>query len=332
MDNLHLFFTMLIASFLATFVFTKVLIPIVVSKKAGQRILEIGPSWHKSKEGTPTMGGIGFVLATFVCFLIFLFGVKVENLQEKNYALILIIYAILNALIGFIDDLSKVSKKQNKGLSARSKFILQAVAAIIFLILMNKVIGIDTTIALPFTSIAIDIGILYYPVAFLLLCGFVNAVNLTDGVDGLAASVTSTVAVLFSIASLVFIQSESLAFISSTLLGAMLAFLIFNVHPAKIFMGDTGSLFLGAIVVGVSFLLNNILLVLIYGIVYLIEALSVMLQVGFFKISKGKRLLKMAPLHHHFEKCGWSENKVVIIFTILNGIFCLFALIDLILL
>lgn len=329
MNDFHLYLTIILASFLSTILLTRLLIPII-SKKARQKILDIGPSWHKSKEGTPTMGGIGFILAILISFGLYMI-LSAKNLQATEMICVLnvIIYSLLNAFIGLIDDLSKVIKKENKGLSAKMKFLLQSISAITFLILMKATVGIDTSIEIPFLNIDINLGIFYYFLAFLLLCGFVNAVNLTDGIDGLATSVTITVAVLFSILSFVTIQKSSLVFLSSALLGSMIAFLIFNSHPAKIFMGDTGSLFLGAIIVGVSFLIDNILLVIIYGAIYLIEALSVILQVIYFKLSKGKRLLKMSPIHHHFEKCGWSEKKIVVSFTIFNAIFCALTLLEL---
>ena len=325
MNNIHLFFAVLILSFLSTLVLTKFLIPIIISKKVGQHILADGPSWHKNKEGTPTMGGLSFVFTIIGLFLIYLLISHKSALYKENIcALNVIIYSLLNACIGIIDDLSKIIKKENKGLSAKSKFLLQSVSAIIFLVLMKATVGIDTSIQIPFLDFGIELGIFYYIFAFILLCGFVNAVNLTDGIDGLATSLTVTVAVLFSIISFTKIQNSAFTFISAALLGSMVAFLIFNFHPAKIFMGDTGSLFLGALIVGTSFLINNIL-VFLYGVIYLIEAISVMVQVLFFKVTKGKRLLKMAPLHHHFEKSGWSENKIVLCFTIINAIFCLLA-------
>lgn len=329
MNNFHLYLTVFSMSFLLTLALTMLLIPLM-SKKAGQKILEIGPSWHKSKEGTPTMGGISFIIATIFSFILYMiFTHKGTQANEISCVFNVIIYSLLNGCIGFVDDLSKVVKKENKGLSAKMKFLLQSISGVIFLALMKITVGIDTEINIPFFDIEINLGIFYYLFAFLLLCGFVNAVNLTDGIDGLATSVTITVAALFSVLAFVSIQKSSLVFLSATLLGSMIAFLIFNAHPAKIFMGDTGSLFLGAIVVGFSFIADNIMLVLIYGGVYLIEALSVIFQVIYFKATKGKRLLKMAPLHHHFEKCGWSETKIVVSFVIFSTFLCLFTLFEL---
>lgn len=323
MNNLCVFWVSLLSSFAFTILFTKKLIPIIKSKKMGQMILEDGPNWHKAKEGTPTMGGVGFILAILISFLIcFFMSLSAGQTREIVSILIVIIYAILNGLIGVVDDMAKIKNKRNKGLSAKKKFLLQTIAAVIFLISFKFFVGIETIIEIPFIKGQIELSWLFYIIAFLVLCGFVNAVNLSDGLDGLAACLTLSVGILFVFFGLIIKNDSGIVFLSSSLAGAMLGFLIFNYYPAKIFMGDTGSLFLGAIVVSFSFLLNNIALVLIYGFVFLIEAISVILQVAFFKITKGKRLFKMAPLHHHFEKCGWKETKVVWVFFLVNLVFC----------
>ena len=322
MSNTTIFTIVFLISLISTIALTKILIPIIKRKRFGQKILECGPSWHKSKEGTPTMGGLAFVIATIIAFAFFCFvGDKKEILCTLN----IIVYALLNAFIGIIDDLAKIRNKRNEGLSAKAKFLLQSIVAILFLILFGLTVGIDTSLIIPFFNVKVELGILFYVLAFFMLSGFVNAVNLTDGVDGLATSVTISVALLFLLTSLTIFKSTSLVFLSSTLLGAMLGFLIFNFYPAKIFMGDTGSLFLGAMVVSLAFVCNNILLVLIYGFVFLCEALSDILQIAYYKISKGKRIFKMAPLHHHFEKCGWSEVKIVLVFSLVNVVFCAIA-------
>lgn len=325
MNNSVIFITIFLTSLVLTIACTRILIPIIASKKYGQKILECGPNWHKKKEGTPTMGGIGFIIPIIICFILFFFILRTENqTREILCTLNVLIYAVLNALIGIIDDLAKIRKKQNEGLTPLKKFMFQSVAAILFLVSFKLSVGIDTSIVIPFSDVRIELGFMFYIIAFFVLCGFVNAVNLTDGIDGLASSVTLTVSVLFLAVSLT-IDSTPLLFFSSSVLGAMLGFLVFNFHPAKIFMGDTGSLFLGAIVVSYSFISNNIILVLLYGFVFLCEAMSDIIQVVYFKLSKGKRILKMAPLHHHFEKCGWSEVKIVSVFTVVNLIFCILA-------
>lgn len=325
MDNIHIFVVIFLTSLLLTVLFTKKLIPLIKSKKFGQRILEDGPNWHKSKEGTPTMGGIGFILAILCCFFVILF-ISGVNLDYKEIACILnvLVYALLNGAIGIIDDLAKIRNKRNQGLTPKMKFAFQSIAAILFLISFRFTVGIDTSIRLPFVDTEIELGFFFYILAFFVLCGFVNAVNLSDGIDGLASVLALSVGLLFVFVGTVS-DNTSITFLSSALLGAMLGFLLFNFHPAKIFMGDTGSLFLGAMIVSFSFLVNNILLVLLFGFVFLCEAVSVILQVLIFKITKGKRLLKMAPLHHHFEKCGWSEVKIVSVFFLVNMFFCAIA-------
>ncbi len=322
MNNIQVFFLGFLLSLVLTILFTKKLIPIIKAKKYGQRILEVGPNWHKAKEGTPTMGGLGFIFAIIISFLIYCFFIRNNNEPRKIICLLnVIVYAILNGLIGIIDDMAKIRNKRNEGLTPIKKFTFQSVAAILFLISFRFTVGIETSIKIPFVKNEIELGFFFYILAFFVLCGFVNAVNLSDGIDGLASCLTLTVASLFVLLG-VAQNDSSIVFLSASLVGAMLGFLVFNFYPAKVFMGDTGSLFLGAIVVAYSFLINNILLVILYGFVFLCEALSVILQVVYFKITKGKRILKMAPLHHHFEKCGWSEIKVVSIFSLVNFVFC----------
>ncbi len=326
MVNQGIFIFVLITVFMITVVATKRLIPVLMRKKIGQQILEIGPSWHKSKNGTPTMGGLGFVIAISIAFIITLivFGRELE--KRELYSIINVFtYGILNGIIGMIDDLAKIRKRENEGLTPKGKLILQSAAAILFLVLMSQTGVISTVIKIPFTKLELELGFLYYVVSFLLLCGVTNAVNLTDGLDGLASTCVLAVGMLISLIGISRADSTALGFFGGALTGASLGFLIFNFHPAKIFMGDTGSLFLGAIVVGVAFVNNNPLLVLIYGFVFIIEAMSVILQVAYFKLTKGKRLFKMAPLHHHFEKSGCSEVKVVSIFGIVSAVFCIIA-------
>lgn len=331
MNNIAVFVTLFSLSFVLTIIITKHLIPIIISKKYGQKILENGPVWHKSKEGTPTMGGIGFIVPIIACFIVFCIIYKGEDYRKEIICGInVIVYALLNALIGVIDDVAKIRKNKNEGLSAKTKFLFQSIVAILFLVAFKLTIGIDTSIIIPFTTISLDIGFFFYILSFFVLCGFVNAVNLTDGVDGLASSIALTVSALFLMVSFTINNSPVLIFLSTAVYGALLGFLVFNFYPARIFMGDTGSLFLGAIVVSYAFVSNNILLVLLYGFVFMCEAFSDIIQVVYFKLSKGKRIFKMAPLHHHFEKCGWSEVRVVFIFTLVNAIFCVLAYVSMV--
>jgi len=326
MNRLYVFLTAFLITLIFTIVILIKLIPYLKSKKIGQKILEIGPRWHKNKEGTPTMGGIAFIIssiiAVIICLIIF------YNQFEKSEIVIILnvfVYAILNALIGLIDDIAKMRKQKNEGLTPKTKFIFQSIAAILFLISLTITNGIDTKLCVPFLNVTIELGVVFYLLSFILLCGIVNSVNLTDGLDGLAASVVLTVGLFVTVVGFREISGLSATIIGATLLGSTIGFLTFNLYPARIFMGDTGSLFLGAIVVSVSFLLNNPLLVLVYGFVFVIEALSDILQVAYFKLTRGKRIFKMAPLHHHFEKSGFSEMKIVAIFTVVNAFFCLIA-------
>ncbi len=322
--NTKIFFVTLLISFFITLFATKKLIPILERMKIGQKILEIGPSWHKDKNGTPTMGGVSFVLATVISFLVFFLFFQADK-REIHIIINVLTYALLNSCTGAIDDIAKIRKHKNEGLTPMGKLLFQSAASIIFLIMMKKTVGLSTTITLPFAEFEFELGVFYYVFAFLLLCGMTNAVNLTDGIDGLASTCIITVGVFLSIVSITKYESIALDFFGAIMIGTAFAFLFFNLHPAKIFMGDTGSLFYGAMVVSVSFVLNSPLLVLLYGFVFLCEALSVILQVGYFKLTKGKRLLKMAPLHHHFERCGYSEMKIVTIFGILSAVFCAVA-------
>ena len=326
MNNLYVFLVGFLISISVTILLLVKLIPILKSKKIGQKILEIGPRWHKSKEGTPTMGGISFIVGSVTAVLISVIVFK-KHFEFKEIVILLNIltYGILNALIGLIDDIAKMKKAKNEGLTPKMKFLFQSIAAVLFLISLNATVGLNTVLYIPYFNFNVQLGYFYYVLAYLLLCGVVNSVNLTDGLDGLAASVTLTVGFFISFVSFVVLESGFCALVGSILLGASIGFLCFNLYPAKIFMGDTGSLFLGAIIVSFSFFINNPLLVLVYGFVFVLEAVSDILQVSYYKLSGGKRIFKMAPLHHHLEKCGLSEMKIVGIFASVNALFCVLA-------
>lgn len=310
--------------FLVTVLVSRKVIPILKSHKVGQKILDIGPRWHKSKEGTPTMGGICFILSILlVMTAVFVYyGIKGEAGRLIPLALTLGL-ATVNGMVGFIDDYTKLVKKQNEGLLAYQKFLLQVIVAVVYIFVLNRTGHLDTVLYIPYFGIEWDMGLLYYVFALILITGIVNSVNLTDGIDGLASSVSLVVGIFLCIVSL-FIENLSLGLVSSCLIGGTLGFLVFNFYPARVFMGDTGSLFLGGMIVGSAFVMNNPLLVLIFGLMFVIETFSVMLQVTVFKLTH-KRVFKMAPIHHHFEKCGWSEIKIVCIFSVLTVLFCLLA-------
>ena len=312
------------ASFLVTVLLGRWIIPILKDKKMGQIIREEGPSWHQTKAGTPTMGGICFIMAILlVCagFTVF-YALKSEQSALIPLALTLAL-AVFNGMVGFVDDYCKLIKKQNEGLKAWQKFSLQIVAAILYIVALMATGYLDTSLVIPFISVEIELGFFYYIFALFLITGMVNSVNLTDGVDGLASSVTLVVMGFFAVVAFD-VMSESLTLISATLIGGMIGFLVYNLHPAKVFMGDTGSLFLGGIVTGCAFLINNPLIIVIAGGIYVLEAVSDIIQVGVYKMTH-KRVFKMAPIHHHFEKCGWKEGKVVAVFTTVTLLLCIVA-------
>jgi phospho-N-acetylmuramoyl-pentapeptide-transferase len=295
-------------TFTLTVLAERLLIPLL-KRKAKQPIYAEGPDWHLAKSGTPTMGGLGFIAAISVVSvpaLLFL-HFRIDTYFAVSAA-ITIGYGLMNALIGAIDDIAKIRKNENAGLTPIQKLALQTIAATAFLIARRLILGDSDTVYFSFGKL--DLGIFYYPIALIMLLGTVNCANLTDGVDGISAGVafsySSVLALLYAPVS------SEVGFISFALIGASIGFLVFNLHPAKIFMGDTGSLFLGAVLSAVCISLGNPLIAVFIGAVYLIEGLSVIIQVFSFKIS-GRRIFKMAPLHHHLEKCGFSENKIVII-------------------
>lgn len=314
----------LVAAFILSAIMGRVLIPLLRRLKFGQEIREEGPKWHASKSGTPTMGGLIFivsiVLTTAICYMTaVLSGMDIPAGSE---ILMLLIISIVYGIIGFIDDYIKVILKRNLGLTAKQKFLLQLIAAVGFVCWAVYGEGVSTAVIIPFTSIEIDMGWFFIPFAAIVVLATVNSVNLTDGLDGLATSVTSVVALFFVLfAEFGTMPNTAVALFAAILLGSLLGFLIYNKFPAKVFMGDTGSLFLGGAVCGMAILLEQPLALIIVGFVYVTESLSVILQVISFKTT-GKRIFKMSPIHHHFEMCGWSEKKVVAVFTTVTAVLC----------
>ncbi len=314
-------------------------IPYLRKLKFGQTILEEGPAWHKSKQGTPTMGGIMFVVGILFALVL---GICVALVQKDNrfYAeitstfsqqrthVVRVIAGLVMALafgaIGFMDDYIKVVKKQNLGLTVKQKTLLQLLVAAAYL--ATLMLNGDTDTRIPFVG-TIDTtygwGLLYWPIALMFIYGFVNSVNLTDGIDGLCTSVTLVVSVFFLLLSGI-LSINGLGLLACCVAGGLAGFLVWNLKPAKVFMGDTGSLFLGGMVCAMAFASGFTVLLLLAGIVYLIEAVSDVLQVVYYKSTK-KRLFKMAPIHHHFEMCGWSENKIVVVFSFVTALGCLIA-------
>lgn len=309
--------TALIASISVCFVFTvilaKIFIPVLKSIKMGQKILDIGPRWHKSKEGTPTMGGIFFIIPAVV------FG-AIASVYLKEYTMLIhVLFILSNALIGFVDDYVKFFKKQNAGLTPMQKMILQFASAGIYVFTLSYFGLIDTVIKLPFADVSFELSLpVYCIIAVVGIVFTVNSVNLTDGIDGLASSVTAMVAVFLAVLSYK-TQNITGVIISGSIIGGTLGFLVYNFHPAKVFMGDTGSLFLGAAVSSLAFVLNVPLLIVFAGFMYYVESFSVIIQVISYKLT-GKRVFKMSPIHHHFEMSGWSEIKIVTVFSIIASL------------
>ena len=295
------------------------LLPILRALKAGQSIREIGPTWHNSKAGTPMMGGLMFIFAAIICLL-----VNIPSMQEYTVFYVLAL-GLCFGLVGFLDDFFKLKFKRNLGLTAIQKAMLQMAVSALYLYLLYVEGSMTSNLYIPFLNKTLYI----HPMAFIffamfVIVGCVNAVNLTDGVDGLSSSVTIPVMLFFAV-SAVSMKKNDLALLPAALVGGLIAYLFYNWHPAKVFMGDTGSLFLGGIVCGLAFALDMPLVLILVGIVYIIETMSVILQVGYFKLTHGKRLFKMSPIHHHFEMCGWKEEKIVLIFTAVSVLMCLVA-------
>ncbi len=313
-----------VTSFLVTAGLGYILIPVLHKLKYGQPIKEIGPTWHKNKQGTPTMGGLLFVLGVVVSLLIAAFFTEGardgfgsdEVVSQFNSRLWNgLVMALLFGFAGFIDDMIKIRRKHNTGLTSKQKLFLQILISIAFLLTLQLSGTANTSVWVPFLGIY-DIGFFYYPLMVFIIVAEVNAVNFTDGVDGLCSSVTFVAAAFFAVISGIY-YLFGLGLMSMALMGAMAGFLVWNLNPAKVFMGDLGSHFLGGLIVAMAFYINKPLLLLPVGIVYFLEMLSVVLQIISFKTT-GKRIFKMSPIHHHFEMSGWSEKKICTIFSLVG--------------
>ena len=313
----------LVVSFVITAAAGRLLIPALRRLKAGQSIKEIGPTWHMTKQGTPTMGGVMFIIGIGLTILV----LGWRHMMAGEFAhLYVYLFALVFGAIGFIDDYQKVKHHHNTGLTALQKFALQLAAAVAFLCLMRLEGLLTPNLYIPFWNTHL---VLPWPVylifAAFVIVGTVNAVNITDGLDGLSTSVTIPVAVFFTVMAVVWPGFAQLGTFSAAMVGGLAGFLLYNHYPAKVFMGDTGSLFLGGAVAALAFAYDMPLVLILVGIVYICETLSDILQVGYFKLTHGKRIFKMAPLHHHFEMCGWRETKVVAVFTAVSAVFCVIA-------
>ena len=306
-----------IIAFAFSAVLGPVIIPFLRKLKFGQTVRDDGPQSHLKKNGTPTMGGIIFLISVVVTSCIYM----------KNFPQIIpILFVTVGfGIIGFLDDYIKIVLKRSEGLTPSQKMIGQIVVTGVFAVYMYKFSGISMEMIIPFfPGKTLNLGFLTIPVMFLAIIGTVNGVNFTDGLDGLATSVTIMVAVFFGVVALG--VGSGVWPIAAAVIGALLGFLLFNVHPASVFMGDTGSLALGGFVAATAYMLQMPMFILIVGLIYWIEILSVMIQVSYFKMTHGKRIFRMAPIHHHFELGGWSETRVVAVFTIVTAILCLIGL------
>lgn len=309
-------------SFVLALVFGKLAIPALRALHAGQSIREIGPNWHNSKAGTPTMGGLIFMLSTALCTV----AAGWKGMMNGEYTHLFVLgFALIFGLIGFLDDFMKVKYKRNLGLTALQKFVLQLAVAGAFVALLRYNGDLTCHVYVPFLNVSFELHWIVYTVfAMFVIVGCVNAVNLTDGIDGLASGVTLPVMVFFAVMACSW-GKGTLALFPAALAGGLAAFLCYNFHPAKVFMGDTGSLFLGGAVCGLAFALDMPLILILVGFVYIVETVSVMMQVTYFKLTHGKRIFKMTPIHHHFELCGWSEVKIFVVFVSVTVLMCVLA-------
>ncbi len=310
-----------ILSFLVSVVLCPVIIPFLRKLKFGQTVREEGPESHLKKNGTPTMGGLVILASVLITSLVYV---------GKYTEIIPVLFMTLGfGLIGFLDDYIKVVMKRSLGLTPLQKMALQFVVTGVFIFYYFRVAHMDTSIRIPFVSQMSFVmpGWLFVIFVFIVVLGTVNGVNFTDGLDGLASGVTAIVATFFTIAAL--ILNPSMTPITGSVVGALLGFLLFNTYPARVFMGDTGSLALGGFVASIALMLHIPLFIVIVGLIYLVEVLSVILQVGYFKLTHGKRIFKMAPIHHHFELSGFSETQVVAAFSIITALLCLVGIVAL---
>ncbi len=317
-----------VISFSVTALLGFVVIPWLHKLKFGQTILDIGPNWHKNKQGTPTMGGIMFIAATVVSVIVVLITDKIMGgniitgndmlasaaLNTRFWAGLLM--AIGFALVGFADDYIKVAKKRNLGLTVKQKTLAQTLIILSYLGSMR--LAGSPVMFIPFVG-KVSMGLFYWIFGICVIYGAINAVNFTDGIDGLCSSVTLSTAVSFIVIAFLY-KNMGVGLLAAALFGGCAGFLVWNHNPAKVFMGDTGSMFLGGMVIALAYMIECPLILIPVGIIYVIEAMSDVIQISYFKLTHGKRIFKMAPIHHHFEMSGWKENKIVIVFTLVNAI------------
>lgn len=314
-NDIRLVILSTILAFFIVLLLGPVIIPALKKYKFGQSIREEGPKSHLKKAGTPTMGGIMFIIAIVISSIV------VAQKLSGHLGMALLSTAGFG-IIGFLDDSIKIKKKRNLGLKAYQKIIGQLAISLILSIYAYTSPDIGSAVYIPFTNRLFDLGIWYVPFMVFVLIAVTNAVNLTDGLDGLLSTITVIVSLFFTIV-LCMLENRQLAIFCGAICGGLLGFLRYNSYPAQVFMGDTGSLALGGAVAAVIMLMKSPFIIIIVGFIYVLEALSVVIQVGYFKLTGGKRFFKMAPIHHHFEQEGWHETKVVALFSIITAICCL---------
>ena len=321
----------LVMAFITAVIVGRFYVPWLKKIKAGQEIKENGPTWHMSKSGTPTMGGVIFISAcTLVCLT-----VGFDSMRSGDFThIFVLLFALVFGAIGFLDDWEKLRKKQNLGLSAKAKFLLQLVAALVFVLLLRRMGYISTHLYIPFWNTEVYIPeVIYFILAAFIIVGTVNAVNITDGVDGLASGTSIPVCLFFAAVSFLWGDKYmALGIFASALLGGLMGFLVYNFNPAQVFMGDTGSLFLGGAIAALAFAYDMPLILITLGIIYIIETLSDIIQVTYFKLTHGKRVFKMAPFHHHLEMGGWTgkkwkEKELFALFTSVSLVFAIISFI-----
>ncbi len=321
----------LVMAFITAVIVGRFYVPWLKKIKAGQEIKENGPTWHMSKSGTPTMGGVIFISAcTLVCLT-----VGFDSMRSGDFThIFVLLFALVFGAIGFLDDWEKLRKKQNLGLSAKAKFLLQLVAALVFVLLLRRMGYISTHLYIPFRNTEVYIPeVIYFILAAFIIVGTVNAVNITDGVDGLVSGTSIPVCLFFAAVSFLWGDKYmALGIFASALLGGLMGFLVYNFNPAKVFMGDTGSLFLGGAIAALAFAYDMPLILITLGIIYIIETLSDIIQVTYFKLTHGKRVFKMAPFHHHLEMGGWTgkkwkEKELFALFTSISLVFAIISFI-----
>ncbi len=314
-----------IISFVVCVILCPLLIPFLKKLKFGQYVREDGPESHLKKTGTPTMGGIIIVLSIAITSLLYL----------KDYPdIVPVLFATIGfGIIGFMDDYIKVVMKRSLGLRAWQKLLGQILVTAVFGYYMVNFTDVGTSMLIPFSNGRyLDVSYMFIPMLFIVVLGTVNGSNFTDGLDGLESSVTVLIATFFTVVAIAaeggftFLNDIEISPITGAVAGSLLAFLLYNVYPAKVFMGDTGSLALGGFVATTAYMLQMPLFIVLIGFIYLVEVVSVILQVGYFKLTGGKRLFRMAPIHHHFELKGWSETRIVAVFSVITAILCMLAL------